>query len=130
MQEYGYTKTIGVTLGVLTIIGAIGFGILSLIGMSLSKALNGTPDNSSMDSSVLMVFCILLLCGFITAFGSIMLKSKAGKMFYMGFCFILGSGFIIAFFVSFGALGTNNEIFILCMGIVYLVLSYLVKRKK
>ncbi|WNB91347.1 hypothetical protein [Bacillus sp. NEB1478] len=130
MQEYGYTKTVGVTLGVLTIIGAIGFGILSLIGMSLSKALNGTPDNSSMGSSVLMVFCILLLCGLITAFGSYKLKSKAWKKSYMGFCFIIGIGSVITFFVSFGALGFNNEIFILCMGIVYLVLSYLVKRKK
>ncbi|MDR7071260.1 hypothetical protein [Fictibacillus barbaricus] len=130
MQEYGYTKTIGVTLGVLTIIVAIGFGILSLIGMSLSKALNGTQNSSSMDSSVLIVFCLLLLCGFITAFESHKLKYKAWKMFYTGFCLLLGIGFVIIFFVSLGALGSKNEIFILCMGIIYFVLSYLVRKKK
>jgi hypothetical protein len=130
MKEYVYTKTLGVIAGTLTIIGAIGFVILSLIGMSLSKALNGTHDHSSMGSSVIMILCILFLCGLITAVGSFKLKSKGWKIFYTGYCFILGTACVITLFISFGSLGTHNEIFILCMGIIYLLLSYLTNRKK
>lgn len=49
MNGYVYTKTLGVIVGTLTIIGAIGFGILSFIGMSLSTALNTSNDYSSSD---------------------------------------------------------------------------------
>jgi hypothetical protein len=36
---------------------------------------------------------------------------------------------MVTFFISFGSLGFKNEIFILCIGIVYLLLSYLAKIK-
>jgi hypothetical protein len=130
MKEYMYTKTIGVILGILTIFVAIGFGILSFIGMGLSKALNTGYDSSSTDRYPLIILILLLLFGLITGIGPFKLKHKAWKIFYTGFCLILGTCFVVIFFVSFGALGFKNEIFILCMGIIYLLLGYLAKRKK
>ena len=130
MKEYAYTKTLGAIVGTMTILAAIGFGILSFIGMGLSKALNTGNDYSSNGRLYLIVFILLLLMGLITGIGTLWLKNKAWNIFYTGFCLMLGIGFVITFFVSFGALGFKNEIFILCIGIVYLWLSYLVKRKK
>jgi hypothetical protein len=128
MKEYMYTKTLGVIVGTLTIFVAIGFGILAFIAMGLSK--NTGYDSSSTDRYPLLILILLLLFGLITGIGSFKLNRKAWKIFYTGFCFLLGTGFVVVFFVSFGALGFKNEIFILCMGIIYILLGYLAKRKK
>lgn len=128
MKEYIYTKTLGIIVGTLTIFVAIGFGILSLIGMGLSKAFNTGNEYSA--SNILVMVSLLLLCGLITGIGAFRLKSRAWKIFYIGFCLILGVVFIVAFFISFGSIGLKNEIFILCIGIIYLLLGYLAKREK
>lgn len=130
MKEYMYTKTLGVIVGTLTICAAIGFGLLSLIGMGLSKALNTDYDYSSTDRLPMKILIILLLFGLITIIGSFRLKSKAWKFFYIGFCLLLGIGFVVGFFISLGSIGTKSEIFILFIGIIYLLLGYFAKRKK
>jgi hypothetical protein len=130
MKEYIFTKTLGVIVGTLSIFTAIGFGLLSLIGMGLSKALNSSYNNSSDDEYVLLIFIILLLFGFITVIVPYQLKKEAWRIFYTGFCFVLGVGFVVTFFISLGSIGNKNEIFILCIGLIYLLLGYLAKRKK
>ncbi len=125
MKEYMYTKTLGVIVGTLTIFAALGFGLLSLIGFSLSKALNTGNDYSSTNSLAMLILIILLLLGSITVIGTFRLKSNAWKKFFIGFCFMFGIGFVIAFFISFGSIGSKSEIFILFIGIIYLLLGYL-----
>jgi hypothetical protein len=130
MKDFTITKTLGVVVGLLTIFGAIGFGLFAIIGTSLSKALNSGQDTSSTQYSALLIFGIIFLFGLITAIGSFVLKSKGGHLFYIGFCFILGVCFIVTFFISFGAIGNKYELFILFVGLVYLLLSYLAVKKK
>jgi hypothetical protein len=131
MKEYMYTRILGVIVGTLTIIGAIGFGILSLIGISLSNALNSGTDYSSAEKSVaIIVFLLLLISGLMTLIGSTKLKNKAWYTFYTVFCLILGIGCIVTFFISFGSIGYKNELFIIGIGITYLLLFYLVKKGK
>ena len=130
MKEYMYTRILGVIVGTLTIIGAIGFGVLSLIGISLSNALSGTDYSSAEKSLAIIVFLLLLISGLMTLIGSTKLKNKAWNTFYTVFCLILGIGFIVIFFISFGSIGYKNELFIIGIGITYLLLVYLVKKRK
>ncbi|MBS4198084.1 hypothetical protein KHA93_00220 [Bacillus sp. FJAT-49732] len=130
MKEYLYTKMLGIFVGALTILAAVGFGILFLIGTGLSNALNSGYDNSSSSSSAAIIIIILLLFALITGITPFKLKNKIWRIIYIGFCFILGIGFVIAFIISIGALGLINELFILCLGIIYLGLSYLAYRRK
>ena len=130
MKEYMYTRILGVIVGTLTIIGAIGFGVLSLIGISLSNALSGTDYSSAEKSLAIIVFLLLLISGLMTLIGSTKLKNKGWNTFYTVFCLILGIGFIVIFFISFGSIGYKNELFIIGIGITYLLLVYLVKKRK
>lgn len=127
MKEYMYTKTLGIIVGILAIFAGIGFGILSLIGIGLSKAWN---TGNAVDSSPIIILIIFLVIGLITSIGAFKLKRKVLSHFYIGFCIMLGIGFLAAFLISFGSLGIKNEIFILCIGIIYLGLGYLAKKKK
>jgi hypothetical protein len=130
MKEYMYTKTLGVIVGTLTIFGALGFGLLSLIGSGLSKALNTGHDYTSTNRLAMFILITLLLFGLITVIVSLRLKSKAWDIIFIGFCFMLGIGFVIAFLISFGSIGTKSEIFILFIGIIYFLLGYLAIKKK
>jgi hypothetical protein len=129
MQEFMYSKTLGVIVGTLTIFGTIGFGLLSLIGMGLSKAWNTGYEPSLVDRLPMFLLIILIVFGFITLVGAFKLKYNTWRLFYTGFCMMLGIGFVIAFFISFGSLGVKSELFILCMGMIYFGLGYLVKRR-
>jgi hypothetical protein len=130
MKDYFFTKMVAVIVGTLTIVAAIGLGILSFIGMGLSNAFNSGQEPSATSGFALIIVIILLCFGLFTGIGSFWLRGKVWRAFYMGFCIILGIGFVVVFFISFGALGFKNEIFLLCIGIIYLWLGYLVKRKK
>ena len=131
MNGYVYTKTLGVIVGTMTIIGAIGFGILFFIGMSLSTALNTSNDYSSSDKlAILILMILLLLFGLITGIGSFFLKNKAWKFIYTGLCLTLGFGLIITSLISFGSIGFKNELFIMFIGIIYLVLGHLASKNK
>ncbi|MFB5087630.1 hypothetical protein PGC35_10475 [Psychrobacillus sp. PGGUH221] len=115
------TKTLGVVVGTTTIIGAIGFGILYFIGMSLSTALKTSNDYSSSDKlAILILMILLLLFGLITGIGSFFLKNKPWKFIYTGLCLTLG----------FGLIGFKNELFIMFIGIIYLVLGHLASKNK
>jgi hypothetical protein len=127
MKEFIFTKTLGIFVGTLTIVLAIGFGLLAFIGMSLGNALNSSTDNSTL--YILPIVLSLLLVGIITAMGSLWLKGKTGRVFYTGFSFLMGIALIAFFFLSLGALGTEEEIFILCVGIVYILLGYFAKKR-
>ncbi|WP_342433515.1 hypothetical protein [Neobacillus sp. FSL H8-0543] len=127
MKEYIFTKTLGIIAGTLIILLTIGFGILSFIGMSLAKALNASADDST--TYVLPIVMILLLLGVITAVVPFWLKRKAAQVFYTGFSFVMGIALIVAFFLSVSAIGTEEEIFILCVGIFYLLLGFLAKKR-
>jgi hypothetical protein len=130
MKEFRYTKSLGIIIGVLTILGAFGFGILAFIGLGLSKALNSGHNTSSEEATAIILFICLFLIGFISLMVPFWVNRKAGQIFYIGFCFILGIGLVSSFLISFGALGTKTEIFLLCVGVLYLGVGYLAKRKK
>ena len=127
MKEFVFTKTLGIILGTLTILLAIGFGLLSFIGMSLGKALNSSADNFG--ACILPLVLILVLLGVITVMGPFWLKGNLGRTFYTGFTFIMGIALIVVFFLSLGAFGTEEEIFILFVGIIYLLLGFFVKKR-
>ncbi|MFK9092624.1 hypothetical protein [Bacillus salipaludis] len=48
MKDYRYTKFLGIFVGALSILGAIGFGFLAFIGLGLSKALNSGHEHLQM----------------------------------------------------------------------------------
>jgi hypothetical protein len=129
MKEYMYTKIFGSIVGMLVIVAGLGFGLLYFIGMSLSKALDTGHEYFSVGQSPILILIIFLVFGLITVIGGFKLKRKAGAMFYIGFCTSLGIAFIVTFMISYGALGYKSEILIVCIGMIYLGLGYLAKRK-
>jgi len=132
MNKYMFTKTLGVIVGTLTLIAAIGIGVLSFISIGLSKNWNAAYGDSSTDrlASTLTLVLIVFLVGLITGIGSFLLRRKGWNLVYAGFCFLLGIGLAATFFISLGSIGTKNEVFILCIGMVYLLLGYLAVKKK
>ncbi|MCJ8008062.1 hypothetical protein ACFFF5_18090 [Lederbergia wuyishanensis] len=131
MKFYKITKIVGIVAGILTMFVAIGFGILFLIGTGLYKALNSGYENATPDISVaITIVIILLLLGLITGLGPFWLKKKTWRIIYIGLCLVLGLGFIIAFIISIRALGWKNEIFILGLGAIFFLQSYLVIKKR
>jgi hypothetical protein len=129
MNEFVYTKSFGMIVGMMTIIAAIGYGILAFIGSSLSQALH-SANPEPFSQVTFIVLALLTALGLITAIGALGLNSRTWKTLYTAFCILMGFGFVILYFISFGSLGTKIETFILCMGLVYLLLSYLVIRRK
>ncbi|KKI93210.1 hypothetical protein WQ54_04995 [Bacillus sp. SA1-12] len=130
MKKFAYTKRLAVIAGSLIILGAIGYGLLALIAIGLSNAWNTEGSSSSTNNWLFVFFLIMLLLGILTAAGSFLLKRKAWKVVYTGFCLILGVGFVASFFISFGALGVMSELFLLFIGVVYMVLGYFVNKEK
>ncbi len=130
MKEYKITKLVGIVAGILTILAAVGFGILYLIGKGLSNAPNSGYDQSSSNNSVLTIMIVLVLFGILIGIVPIFLKNNKWRMIYIGLCLILGIGFTITFIMSIGAIGTIIENFILCLGVVFFLQSYLVIKKK
>jgi len=124
-----YSKGLGAFLGTLTIIAALGYGVLFLIGMGLQRAFSSEMDHTSTDPSIflnLIILVILIVSGFITAIAPFAIKKMAGKAAFVGYCFILGFIAIVVFFISMGALGSAFEYVILAIGVVYFLLGYLV----
>jgi len=130
MKDYTYTKLLGIFMSLLTMIGAIGFGLLSLLGIGLAKALNTEYEYSFHDGLPIVIALMCFLFGIITFIATFWLKRKAGRSFFIVYCFLIGFGLVISFFISIGALGNKNELFILCIGILYFLLGYLAKRRK
>ncbi|GIN71102.1 hypothetical protein J14TS2_15770 [Bacillus sp. J14TS2] len=128
MEEYTYTKILGAIVGMMTILIAVGFSILSFIGMGLSKAFNTGNDYSP--SLIIFVFLLLFILGIVTGYGPFRLNHKAWYYIYIGLCLALGIGCVLAFIISLGSLGVKNELSILCIGMIYILLGFLVKRKK
>jgi hypothetical protein len=125
MKEFIFTKTLGIIVGTLTIVLAVGFGLLSFIGMSLGNALNSSTADSA--THILLIVLSLVVIGVFTAMGPNWLKGKSGRVFYSGFSFVIG--IVMGFCLSLGALGTGEKIFILCVGIIYLLLGFLANKR-
>jgi hypothetical protein len=130
IEEYTYTKILGIIIGMLVIIAGAGFGLLFFIGMGLSRVWNTGYEYSSAGWSPMLILIIVPVFGLITMIGGFKLISKAGAMFYIVFCILLGIGFIVTVLISFGALGVKSEIFLLCIGMIYLGLGYLAINKR
>jgi lipopolysaccharide export LptBFGC system permease protein LptF len=130
IEEYTYTKILGIIVGMLVIIAGAGFGLLYFIGMGLSKAWNTGHEYSSAVWSPILILFIVPVFGLMTMIGGFKLKRRAGAMFYIVFCILLGIGFIVIGVISFGALGVKSEMFLLSIGVIYLGLGYLAINKK
>jgi hypothetical protein len=129
MDKYLFSKAIGVTLGILMILVVFGFSFLYILGTSLGRALNSGIDTTNTDQQYLIVLMSLFLMAIITAAGSFGLNRNAWRIFYIGFCLIIGLCLLIAFFYSLGALGTNFEIMLLFVSLIYFLLGLLVKKR-
>lgn len=130
MEKYRLSKAIGVVLGILTIIATLGYGFLYLLGTSLGKALHSEIDSSATDRLTLVILIGLLIVGVITGAGSFWLNRNVWRVVYFGFCLVLGICLFVTFFISIGALGSIYEFMILCISMMYFLLSYLVRKGK
>ncbi|WP_188454834.1 hypothetical protein [Virgibacillus oceani] len=126
MEAYTYTKIIGVIAGTLLFAVAIGVGFLALVGMGLSTAF-GTVDYSTTYQVTAIIILVLMLIGLITAIGAFKLNHSTWKKVYIGFCFTVEIGFAVVFIISFGGIGFISELFILGVGIIYLLLGFVTK---
>lgn len=130
MKEFGITKILGSIVGVATIMLAFGFGLLALLGMGLASAWNTGYQDSSSGSWAMITFLMLMVTGLLTAIGSLSIKNPGRRIIFSAYCFLLGIACIVMFFVSFGAIGLQSELFILGVGVMYLILGYLAKKKR
>jgi hypothetical protein len=130
MVKRTYSKILGTFIGILTIIVTLGFGFLFLIGMGLNRAFSTELDRTPTEGPILLILIMLVISGFITAIGPFSLKKTAGKVTFVGYCFILGFVGLVVFFISAGALGNGFEYTILSMGIAYFLLGYFILKEK
>ncbi|WP_047981506.1 hypothetical protein [Ornithinibacillus contaminans] len=130
MKEFKLTKLLGITVGVLTVVIAIGYGFLAFIALGLSNAWDDGQSNSSDENFVMFVIITLLVIGLVTAIGAMKLENRVWRSVYFSCCLIIGIGTVIYAFIAFGALGWKNELFLLVVGLLYLLLGYLVKGKR
>ena len=78
-----YSKILGAFLGTLTIIAALGFGLLFLIGMGLQQTLSTEIGHASNGQTILLnliILVMLIISGFITAIAPFTLKKRLGKL--------------------------------------------------
>ncbi|MGX6444969.1 hypothetical protein ACWM35_17290 [Neobacillus sp. K501] len=129
MNKFVYSKLMGIILGILMLIVGAGVGFLYLLGTSLGGAWNGNIDSTG-DQSILIMVAVLLISAFITIVGTFGLKKRAWRIFYMGFSIVAGLCFLIGFILSIGALGLKFELLILMVGLLYLLLTYVIKLEK
>jgi len=130
MGKVRLSKTIGVVLGIVMVLAALGYGLIYLLGRSLGTALGSTLDTTAQDKFTLLILLGICMVGVITGAGSFGLKSKGWRTVYIGFCLIVGMALLVTFFISLGALGTMLEFVILFMGLIYFLLGYFVKKEK
>ncbi|MFY0762262.1 hypothetical protein AB1K32_26065 [Metabacillus dongyingensis] len=130
MEKYVLSKTIAIVLGALTIIAALGYGFLFLLGTSLGQALHSEIDTSATNKLTLLILISLLIVGVITGAGSFGLNWNVWRIVYCGFCLVLGICLLVTFFISIGAIGSTYEFMILCISMMYFWMGYLVKKKK
>lgn len=129
LSKMAYSKILGLVLGTLLIIAAVGYGVLFLIGTGLQQAFASDINQAPTDNNIfvnLVIIVIPVIIGLITASASFALKKTAGKVTFASFCFILGLIGLVFFFISLGALGDAFEYLILAIGIIYLLLGYLI----
>ncbi len=125
MKEYNASKWLGILVGMLTLLGALVFGVISLIGMGFSflfHSFSGGP--------FFIIFVFLILSGIITIIGARNLPKKNRKNLYLIYCLIVGAMLLIGFFMSYGALGREVELLLLCLGIGYGLLAFVVIQGK
>ncbi|MBM7564969.1 hypothetical protein [Paenibacillus sacheonensis] len=130
MGKNVYSRAVGIVLGSLTILAALGSGFLYLLGTSVGKALQSEADTSAADRRTLVALAGLLVIGVLTGTGSLGINTRLGKVVYMGFCWFVGIGLLAAFVLSIGALGDGLEGMIGGMGMLYILLGYLVHKEK
>ncbi|MET3697593.1 hypothetical protein SAMN05877753_106191 [Bacillus oleivorans] len=129
MKTYRYTKILGIFIGILTLLLALGFGYLLLVGMGLSQAFASGIDHAT-TQLFLIALIFLLLFGGISCFGPFWLQNKGWRQFYIFYSIALGICFLGVYFQTKGALGNLFEAGILGMGILYLLQGTLVITKK
>ncbi|QED46085.1 hypothetical protein [Cytobacillus dafuensis] len=131
MKEYFYTKVLASLVGIVMTILAIIFGLFALIGIGLSNAWSSENSTSTTQySSVFPIFVMIFSIGLFTFIGSLRLKNKTWNIIYIGLIVLIGIGFIITFFVIWGAIGLKIEIFILFIGFLYICLGYMAYKKR
>ncbi|USK31203.1 hypothetical protein LIT32_26395 (plasmid) [Bacillus sp. CMF21] len=130
MEKYVLSKTIAIVLGALTIIAALGYGFLFLLGTSLGQALHSNIDTLATNKLTLLILISLLIVGIITGAGSFGLNWNVWRIVYCRFCLVLGICLLVTFFISMGAIGSTFEFMILCISMMYFWMGYLVKKKK
>jgi len=127
LKQDTVARILGIVVGVLTLLSAFGFLVLSFIGTSLGRALNSEMEYSL--SVPLIIFVILIGVGIVTIIGGNRLKNNNWRKFYLVFSIVIGLSLVISFFVTSGAVGTTHEFIILFIGLIYLALGYTARRK-
>jgi|GEM_PF-2699478 len=128
MNEFSRAKLTGRVIGILIMLVTVYFLFLWLIGTGIGRALNGTPS-SSFSYIPFFLFLLLFGIGLLTFLGTFYLTKKGLLNVYFLFCLFNALGWIIVFFISFGAINKNFEYLLLTIGILYLYLGYLIRKE-
>lgn len=123
------SKSVGMGLGVLTVLVGLGYGLVFMLGTSLGKALSSSIDHSAAETLTLVIFLSLITAGFITGAGSYGLNGNGGRRVYFAFCVLVGVCFLVSFLLLIGSLGDLYEGLLLCLSILYFLQGYLAVKK-
>ncbi|WP_243298021.1 hypothetical protein [Bacillus litorisediminis] len=129
MKPFKYTKILGILIGILTGLLALGLGYLSLVGLGFSQAFSSVINDAAI-LLFLVTAVILLLLGVLAGLGPFWLKRQGWRQFYIFYSITLGFCFLGVSFITRGALGNLFETVILGIGILYILQSTLVIIKK
>ncbi|UFU00100.1 hypothetical protein KO561_03805 [Radiobacillus kanasensis] len=129
MKPFYFTKLLAVIMALLTIFATIGYVFLAFIGYGLGRALNSEVDTTAVEKQVVIMVVTFLFIALLTAIGSFWLRKNAWRVFYIGFCFVLGVGCVGVSFFSIMSTGIGAAILIVCIGIGYLWLGYLALKR-
>jgi len=128
MGNYVVSKMLAGVLSILMVLTVLGYGFLFLLGTSIGRALNSTVDTTGSVRIHLTFLMVLLGVAVITGAGCFGLTRTGWRIFYIGFCFIIGLVFLAAFFYSFGDLGTGFELLLLLISFIYFLQGFCVRK--
>ncbi|GGH81470.1 putative membrane protein (Fun14 family) [Pullulanibacillus pueri] len=128
MNKFGLTRGIALSVCLLTLIIAIGQGVLVFIGVSLSNAWE-TQSLSSADLTVKIIpVMAIFILGLVTGIGSLGLKYRVWRVLYILLCLLVGIGAVFSF-LSVASQGYKSAILMALVGIIYISLAYMTKKQ-